>query len=68
MIKWIKSLIEKIFKKTQTTSELLEEGFDEEQKILELEETLEEPVVEKTQCNTHSRYKKSCPICNEAAK
>ena len=68
MIKWIKSLIEKIFKKTQTTSELLEEGFDEEQKILELEEIVEEPVVEKIQCNTHSRFKKSCPICVESAK
>ena len=68
MIKWIKLLIEKIFKKTQTTSELLEEGFDEEQKILELEEIVEEPVVEKIQCNTHSRFKKSCPTCNEAAK
>ena len=68
MIKWIKFLIEKIFKKTQTTSELLEEGFDEEQKILELEEIVEEPVVEKIQCNTHSRFKKSCPTCNEAAK
>jgi len=40
------------------------EGFDEEQKILELEET----VVEKIQCNTHSRFKKSCPLCVEAAK
>ena len=47
---------------------LLEEGFDEEQKILELEEIVEEPVVEKIQCNTHSRFKKSCPTCNEAAK
>ena len=71
MIKWIKFLIEKIFgkfckceEKTKTTSELLEEGFDEEQKALELEE----PVVEKIQCNTHSRFKKSCPICVEAAK
>ena len=71
MIKWIKSLIEKIFgkfckceEKTKTTSELLEEGFDEEQKALELEE----PVVEKIQCNTHSRFKKSCPICVESAK
>ena len=71
MTKWIKSLIEKIFgkfckceEKTKTTSELLEEGFDEEQKALELEE----PVVEKIQCNTHSRFKKSCPMCIEAAK
>ena len=23
---------------------------------------------EKIQCNTHSRFKKSCPTCNEAAK
>jgi hypothetical protein len=68
----IKKLIEKIFgkfckceEKTKTTSELLEEGFDEEQKALELEE---EPVVEKIQCNTHSRFKKSCPMCIEAAK
>ena len=68
MIKWIKSLIEKIFKKTKTTSELLREGFDEEQKALELEEIVEEPVVEKIQCNTHSRFIKSCPTCNEATK
>ena len=67
----IKKLIEKIFgkfckceEKTKTTSELLEEGLDEEQKALELEE----PVVEKIQCNTHSRFKKSCPTCVEAAK
>ena len=35
---------------------------------LELHE--EVPVVEpeKIQCNTHSRFKKSCPICVEAAK
>ena len=67
----IKKLLEKIFgkfckceEKTKTTSELLMEGFDEEQKILELEET----VVENIQCNTHSRFKKSCPLCVEAAK
>jgi len=68
MIKWIKSLIEKIFKKTKTTSELLREGFDEEQKALELEEIVEESVVEKIKCNTHLRFKKSCPICIEATK
>ena len=67
----IKKLIEKIFgrfckceEKTKTTSELLREGFDEEQEILKLEES----VVEKIQCNTHSRFKKSCPTCIEAAK
>ena len=64
MIKWLKYLIEKIFQKTKTTSELLREGFDEEQETLKLEE----PVVEKIQCNTHSRFKKSCPVCVEAAK
>ena len=68
----IKKLIEKIFgrfckceEKIKTTSELLKEGFDEEQEALKLEE---EPVVEKIQCNTHARFKKSCPICVEAAK
>ena len=67
----IKKLKEKIFgrfckceEKTKTTSELLREGFDEEQETLKLEES----VVEKIQCNTHSRFKKSCPICGEAAK
>ena len=71
MIKWIKSLIEKVFgkfckceEKTKTTSELLKEGFDEEQEALKLEES----IVEKIQCNTHLRFKKSCPICVEAAK
>ena len=67
----IKKLIEKIFgkfckceEKTKTTSELLKEGFDEEQETLKLEES----VVEKIQCNTHSRFIKSCPICVKAAK
>ena len=67
----IKNLLEKIFgkfckceEKTKTTSELLMKGFDAEQKALELEE----PVVEKIQCNTHTRFKKSCPVCVEAAK
>ena len=62
MIKWIKSLIEKIF------------GKKEEPIILEEEtkaEAVEEVVIaepEKVQCNTHSRFKKSCPLCVEAAK
>ena len=72
----IKSLIEKIFGKfckckEKTTSELLREGFDEEQKALKLEEEMpkyeevtEEPVV----CGNHNRFKKSCPVCQEAAK
>ena len=28
----------------------------------------EVPVIEKIKCNTHSRYKKSCPVCAEAVK
>ena len=46
----------------------------EEPIILEEEtkaEAIEEVVIagpEKVQCNTHSRFKKSCPTCNEAAK
>ena len=46
----------------------------EEPVILE-DEVKQEEVTEviatepkKTQCNTHSRFKKSCPICVEAAK
>ena len=62
MIKWIKSLIEKVF------------GKKEEPIILEKETkpgVVKEIVIakpEKIQCNTHSRFKKSCPICVEAAK
>ena len=69
MIKWIKSLIEKIFKKEKTTSELLREGFNEEQETLKLEDEAEIPVIEKIVCNTHkTRFKKSCPTCIAAAK
>ena len=65
MIKWIKSL----FKKEKTTSELLREGFYEEQEALKLEDEVETPVIEKIVCNTHkTRFKKSCPTCIEAAK
>ena len=69
MIKWIKSLWNKIFKKEKTTSELLREGFNEEQEILKLEDKVETPVVEKIVCNTHkTRFKKSCPTCRAASK
>tara|TARA_R110001583_G_scaffold6956_1_gene34794 strand:+ start:467 stop:676 length:210 start_codon:yes stop_codon:yes gene_type:complete len=69
MIKWIKSLWNKIFKKEKTTSELLMEGFNEEQETLKLEDKVETPVIEKIVCNTHkTRFKKSCPICIAAAK
>ena len=65
MIKWIKSL----FKKEKTTSELLAEGFYEEQEALKVEEEVETPVIEKIVCNTHkTRFKKSCPTCRAAAK
>ena len=68
MIKWIKSLWNKIFKKEKTTSELLREGFNEEQEILKLEDKVETPVIEKIVCNTHkTRFKKSCPTCRAAA-
>ena len=69
MIKWIKSLWNKIFKKEKTTSELLMEGFNEEQETLKLEDKVETPVIEKIVCNTHrTRFKKSCPTCIAAAK
>jgi len=52
MIKWIKSLIEKVF------------GKKEEPIILEDEI---ETVVEKIVCSTHkTRFKKSCPVCRAA--
>ena len=61
MIKWIKSLIEKIFGKKEEPI-----VSEDEVKQEEVKEIVTEP--EKIQCNTHSRFKKSCPICNEAAK
>ena len=68
MIKWIKSFLVKLFKKEKTTSELLREGFYEEQEALKLEEEVETPVIEKIVCNTHkTRFKKSCPTCRAAA-
>ena len=60
MIKWIKSLIEKIFGK-----------FCKCEEPLVLEEEAKEVIAtepEKIQCNTHSRFKKSCLTCIEAAK
>ena len=62
MIKWIKSLIEKVFGKKKKPIILEEEVKQEEAK----EVIATEP--EKILCNTHSRFKKSCPTCNEAAK
>jgi len=62
MIKWIKFLIEKIFGKKEAPIILEEEPKQEEVKEI----ITAEP--EKIQCNTHSRFKKSCPTCVEAAK
>jgi len=69
MIKWIKSLIEKIFGKKEEPVILEDEEkyLEDEAKMAQyLEDKIIEP--EKIQCNTHSRFKKSCPICVEAAK
>ena len=62
MIKWIKSIIEKVFGKKEEPIVSEDEVKQEEVK----EVIIAEP--EKIQCNTHSRFKKSCPICVEAAK
>ena len=62
MIKWIKSLIEKVFGKKEEPIVSEDEVKQEEVK----EVIIAEP--EKIQCNTHSRFIKSCPICVEAAK
>ena len=72
MIKWIKSLIEKIFGKFCKCEEPI--ILEHEEKYLEDEAKMaqyhEDKIIapEKIQCNTHSRFKKSCPICVEAAK
>ena len=69
MIKWIKSLIEKVFSKKEEPVILEEEEkyLEDEAKMAQyLEDKIIEP--EKIQCNTHSRFKKSCPICVKADK
>ena len=59
MIKWIKDFLSKIF------------GITKEPIVLEeIKEEVEEKEIitpKKIQCNTHSRFKKSCPISIEAA-
>jgi len=68
----IKKLIEKIFGKFCKCEEPIvleaEEKYlkDEAEMAQYLEDKIIEP--EKIQCNTHLRFKKSCPICVEAAK
>ena len=44
----------------------LPEGKIEKDPPLELHEEVSVVEPEKIQCNTHSRSKKSCPICNKA--
>ena len=72
MIKWIKSLVEKIFGKFCKCKEPV--ILEDEEKYLEDEakmaQYLKDKIIEpeKIQCNTHSRFKKSCPICVEATK
>jgi hypothetical protein len=69
MIKWIKSLIKVLFGKKEEpiTSENEEKYLEDEEKMAQyLEDKIIEP--EKIRCNTHSRFKKSCPICVKAAK
>jgi len=71
MIKWIKSLIKKVFGKKEEPIILEdeEEYLAEEKSLADYAESFKETVEpEKIQCNTHSRFKKSCPICIEAAK
>ena len=62
MIKWIKSLIEKVFGKKEEPIVSEDEVKQEEVKEVVIAES------KKIQCNTHSRFKKSCPVCVEAAK
>ena len=62
MIKWIKSLIEKVFGKKE------EPIIVENEVKYEIGTVVETPVIEKIVCNTHkTRFKKSCPICRAAA-
>ena len=71
MIKWIKSLIEKIFGKKEEPIILEDEEkyLAEEKALADYAESFKEIIEpEKIQCNTHSRFKKSCPTCVEAAK
>ena len=63
MIKWIKSLLKKIFSKKEEPVILKNEV------EYEIGTVVETPVIEKIVCNTHkTRFKKSCPTCIAAAK
>ena len=72
MIKKIKKIICWPFKKFM---DWLKSGLPEgkenknlskKEKPLKLQEEVPTVEPEKIVCNTHSRYKKSCPTCNEA--
>ena len=65
MIKWIKSLIEKVFGKFCKCEEPIALKEQPKPEVVK-EAVIAEP--EKIRCTTHSRFKKSCPICVEAAK
>ena len=67
MIKKIKKIICWPFKKfiDWLASGLPEEKVEEDPP-LKLQEEVPVAEPEKSVCNTHSRYKKSCPTCNEA--
>ena len=63
MIKWIKSLLKKVFGKKEEPVIL------ENEVKYEIGTVVETPVIEKIVCNTHkTRFKKSCPTCRAAAK
>ena len=64
-IKIIKKLIEKIFGKFCRCEEPIVLKKKPEPEVIK-ETVTAEP--EKIKCNTHSRFKKSCPICVEASK
>ena len=61
MIKFIKKIFAKWFSKKEAV-QLTEEVVAPVEKVIE-------PVVEKpTHCENHTRFKKSCPLCQEIVK
>ena len=63
MIKWIKSLLKKVFGKKEEPVIL------ENEVKYEIGTVVETPVIEKIVCNTHkTRFKKSCATCIAAVK
>ena len=69
MIKKIKKIIcWPVIKIMEWLKSGLPEGKIEKDPPLELHEEVLVVKPKKIQCNTHSRFKKSCPICVEAAK